>query len=765
MSNPSLHDNAVGRLAAQSDAVGRLAEDSGGFAAVVAAFESKDANAFRWVLERLEMLPYCELICEWVRIKLCVLRCVEICGPPREKAEVPSLQHFARAVAKLVSNEKHLRRVLDAVSCGDGAEYRAVLEELHLVEFCNLLCYWVCSIGYGRVCEVVCRPQPGFLLDAESELQAAGRFIGRVVENDKAFDAIAKAAQTLNCETLQSAINQAGFASGCEFICRLICVWRCVWICRELCELPTPILTGTYAIEEAQSFALAARPLAGQPRVLGDLVSAVQHRDVKSYREIVTRFNLGTYCWQVCAWVCSVTCYEFCICVCPPPGLQPIFTSVGSFGIYSDIDSTSGKTNTGSKGFGGPDYAFWDQLQLGGSCPSLSPIAPGVSMRYRFLYSTASTTLAGPISAAQTSITVTSSAAAPATPFNVAVCAIPGDPVEIITVNTVAATTWTVVRGQDGTAAAAAGIGATLAISPTPITGNLVSTAAPLVAVCSRKIPWAQYIPGIPATAGPTSGATPQSQQVIVFPTPPPPLPPDPVNLAPGATWVGPSPHFIAPDADGWIVVDPGAELGGVSPLLVFDSTKVAAGGEPVPVGNFGTGQTPPPPGCVPAGSAVPPAQRKAGMDLSIIFQATRVGVTSVDFSNALSKIHINNWLEVNELNFTEFASGCCTPIDKTLHVEFTVDHEELNSGTWSLGISSCSKSAPGNITPPNPTVGVTFTAGDRGASGTILEDTSLWCNCSYVVQLTTTPKLTTGLIDRSTATNQLTFAICRHSC
>jgi hypothetical protein len=57
MSNPSLHANAVSRLAAQSDAVGRLAQDSGGFAAVVAAFESKDANAFRWVLERLECFP------------------------------------------------------------------------------------------------------------------------------------------------------------------------------------------------------------------------------------------------------------------------------------------------------------------------------------------------------------------------------------------------------------------------------------------------------------------------------------------------------------------------------------------------------------------------------------------------------------------------------------------------------------------------------------------------------------------------------------
>ena len=56
----SSFDDAVSRLTSQSDAVGRLAQDNGGFAAVVAAFESSNSNAFRWVLERLEMLPYCE---------------------------------------------------------------------------------------------------------------------------------------------------------------------------------------------------------------------------------------------------------------------------------------------------------------------------------------------------------------------------------------------------------------------------------------------------------------------------------------------------------------------------------------------------------------------------------------------------------------------------------------------------------------------------------------------------------------------------------
>src|SRR5450631_3630880 len=95
MSHAVSYEDAVSRLAAEADAIGRLAHDSGGFAAVVAAFEANDPNAFRWVLERLEMLPRCELICEWIRVKLCVLRCIEVCGPPPEKPEIPNLRQLA----------------------------------------------------------------------------------------------------------------------------------------------------------------------------------------------------------------------------------------------------------------------------------------------------------------------------------------------------------------------------------------------------------------------------------------------------------------------------------------------------------------------------------------------------------------------------------------------------------------------------------------------------------------------------------------------
>ena len=98
MSNTNLYQDGVNRLGAQADSMGQLAKDAGAFAAVVAAFESRDANAFRWVLNRLELIPRCELICHWVETKLGVLRCLRVCGPPRGTAETPDLLQFARAM-------------------------------------------------------------------------------------------------------------------------------------------------------------------------------------------------------------------------------------------------------------------------------------------------------------------------------------------------------------------------------------------------------------------------------------------------------------------------------------------------------------------------------------------------------------------------------------------------------------------------------------------------------------------------------------------
>jgi hypothetical protein len=441
-------------------------------------------------------------------------------------------------------------------------------------------------------------------------------------------------------------------------------------------------------------------------------------------------------------------------------------------------------------------------------------------MMFRFLYAKNLTTLASPItSAAQTTITVTSNAGIPPTPFNISVCYsdAPYETAEIMTVNIATTTTWTVVRGVDGTTQAASiPAGATVAINPAPITGSLVDTP---IQVGQRPISWPNH-----------SGTTllPGNSSIL-----------EPVYVGPGtdplppsvSPWYPPA-HYIQPDSTtGWVDIDQTMVAPGVSIFLWFDSAQVTtATCELVSPPCFGT------PGGAPAGTAVPVANQGVGTDLTVIFQASRVGVTApVDYSNSLCKIHVNNYPEVNNLWFVEFdtpGTTCCTPINSFLSTQFTVDHEMIDSGGWSLSITSCSPSAPGDITPaasisgqattltsaidkvvtsipvasvagfpsapfilvvgtetmvvtsvspgvftvvrgeggtaaPAPLAatatypGLTLTA--RGGAGTIVEDTSTWTNCSYQAWLTARAGLTSGLNDNDPPANLLTFCICGH--
>jgi hypothetical protein len=379
---PTLQQNAVSQLSAQADAIGKVAEDPGAFAATIAAFESNDPDALRWVLQRLELLPRCELICEWIRVKLCGLRCVEVCGPPDPKVQVPSLPEFARALVQLASNEAMLRRVVDAVSCGDANSYQAVIAEAKLQNFCHLICRYVCSTLYRRICEVVCTGVPLPVADAALDIRADAEVMKRVFTNESLSGVIVKAAEALDCELLRPEIEKAGLGGNCEIICRVICVWRCVWVCRALCIEPPPILTGTFAVEEARNFALAARRLAGQPRALADLVAAVASNDAQAYSGIVGRFGLGPYCWQVCGWVCSEISYEFCICVCPPTSIA-YFIRVGhyEYGVLASTPKIASQIGgSGLTDDSGP-RAFFGTLRLNGAV-NIQSGSPQIEYRF-----------------------------------------------------------------------------------------------------------------------------------------------------------------------------------------------------------------------------------------------------------------------------------------------------------------------------------------------------------------------------------------------
>ena len=647
-----------------AEAIGKFAQNEDAFRGLFDAFQARDAESCQRLLQEREILERCELVCEWVRSKECVLVCLLLAGPPPE-GELPSPLEFAEVVGRITSDEELVERLASAVSERDTDAFGSLVRELEIERFAHLLCHWVCTI-YGRlICRVICAPEPVARIHLVDELAQAGRVLNQLAADKEVFAEAARASAAGNCEGLRTAIAKAGLRLGCEIICEWFCAWHCMRVCLDFCRA-FPVEPIEHPLSEAFEFAKVTARLSAEPEALAALVAALSVEDAKAFEATVNRLELQRFCIQLCHWICGFICRRYCFCVCPNPALQPWFTTVGHFDIYADISPASGKTNkghiyTGLYFGGGPDFAFTGCLQLGGFCPTTSPGFPGVPMRYRFLY-------------------------------------------------------------NDGG-------------GPVPITGAAVCR----VQAGTRLVNWPPNVAGV---AG--AGAVPTFQTVTIAGAPQP----DPIPPAPGAAWVGPAEHVIVPDPQGWVTVDPNAIGGGFQVLLGFDSTAVIPGGLPLPG--------------VPAGTAVPAANQRTGGDLSITFEATRVGLAGVDFTNSLAKIHINNWNEVNELWLVEYGDGkCCTPIDNSLGVQFTVDHEEMDSGAWSLAITSCSPSAPGDITPHVAGPGVALSA--RGGSGTIDENTSTWAACSYSVTLTTRPALTTGLIDRTAEVNTLTFCICGH--
>ena len=212
-----------------------------------------------------------------------------------------------------------------------------------------------------------------------------------------------------------------------------------------------------------------------------------------------------------------------------------------------------------------------------------------------------------------------------------------------------------------------------------------------------------------------------------------------------------PPDHFIVPDAQGWVPVDQAALDDAFSGYLMGFSSSLGV----VPNGA--------PPISVQAGTEVT-ADQQNGVDCAIIFQATRVstiaavnGGAAPDYTNQISKVHINNWGQVALLNLLQFhtpGATPCSPLSTDLDIEYTVDHALI--AAWSITLTTA---APGvSLTSPPPPPSTT-----RGGFGTHHEDISGWPTCSYTVKLLTRRRLTTGLTDDPTAEKPMTFCIGRN--
>jgi len=384
MADQELELDVLRELLGEAEDVAALAKSEKSFMTAYEAFRSEDRKTFHTVLRRVGLTLRCHRICAWIRMKECVLVCFHLCGPPPERLDVNPRQ-LAEAIVRITSDEKLVRAFAAAIEKRDRAAFQRLIKREQLGPLCHAICHWLCFVRYRLVCRWICqlelRERPDFVL----ELQTAGQALARLLERKRVFDQAVAASKAGDAERLRGVLQGAGLALHCRFICEWFCSWRCLLVCFPLCRV-FPVVKIDDPLREAFEFARVTRRLAGEPETLRRLSDAVGAGDAKKFAGLVRELKLERFCIQLCHWLCFVRCRRFCILVCPPIFNHPWFTHVGDFGIYADIDPSSGLTNKQQAGHGGPDYGFFGCLKLRGLCPKTSPAFPGAPMAYRFLF-------------------------------------------------------------------------------------------------------------------------------------------------------------------------------------------------------------------------------------------------------------------------------------------------------------------------------------------------------------------------------------------
>lgn len=347
----------------EAGAAGEFAKDEKSFLAAYDAFRAQDPKAWQGVLHKLGLVPRCHLVCRWIRSKECFFHCLDLCGIPKPFDKPPDPRVLAETIVRVTSDEKALKKLVQAVEKRDKAAFQQLAEAFKLGPLCHLFCHWVCVVRYRLICRAICDPHirkpPNLLF----ELQAAGQALRHLLAQRGAFDAAVAASNANDADKVGEVFRQPGLLQFCHYFCEWFCSWRCTLVCLTLCR-QWPFTAVENPRKEAREFAQVIQKLADQRDELEKLSAAIGSGDAKTFGAIVERLKLQRYCIQLCHWICGLRCRRFCILVCPPVDTIPLFTHVGSYRVdpmWGDFQA-DGTTTAGG-------YAFTRTIPLRGIMP------------------------------------------------------------------------------------------------------------------------------------------------------------------------------------------------------------------------------------------------------------------------------------------------------------------------------------------------------------------------------------------------------------
>jgi hypothetical protein len=641
-----------------------------------------------------------------------------------DRVLLDEIQEGAAAMALIAASDETFRALVDAFRARDGESMQMLLARHGLEERCELVCHWLRS----KECVLLCLELSGPpLLEVEPpDVRKFADVVARVTAEDELVRQIVIAIEERDHDAWGALVKQHDLEKFSHLLCHWACTVRYRIVCDVVCR---PDVKRPQLFSELQTAGHAIRRLAEDEESFAAAVEAVNTDDCEWLRATVEKAGLAPIGQWICEWFCSWRCMLLCLRLCrvfpverPEPPLEEMIEfaraggrlaaeqgaleRLGAAVLRDEVETVHGLVEKLEFERYCIQFCHWVCfLRCERFCICVNPPL----FNHPWFTHVGDFDILGDFDAAGLTNKAEGGHGGPGFGFS-GNLSLRGLCPKFDPANPTQPMAYRFLFQQAGQAAA------------TPITGGFVSD----VLVGSRYTTWNGVANVLQSVRIRGIGAT--------SPTPPPydgsPAPPD---------------HYIVPDAEGWVPVDPQALDEAFYGSLMGFSTPVAfPGGDPAPG--------------IQAGEPVPKADQRNGVSAAIIFQATRVstigavnGGGAPDYTNQLATIHINNWGEVGLLGLLQFAAGACTPLTNTLTIEYTTDHELL--ADWSIGLTTAA-SVPGPPTFPSG-------AGPRGSASSDVHSLQGWPSCSYLVTLTTRRRLTDGLNDDPSKTiGQTTFCI-----
>jgi hypothetical protein len=353
-------------------AISKLAGDPRLFAEAIKTFRAQDHEGWRRLLTKAELFIHCHRVCEWVVSRECVRICILLAGPPREAVTVEQIGPFTAVLARLAEQPKLIEALAKAVEAEDPKAFHAVVEQLKAQNFIHLLCHWVCFVRFHLVCRVLCDGIRWDQREFVAQLRSSAVAVAAIARKPDQLKLVVDNALTLNCGRLKEIF---GPFQDCRLICFWICSWRCLVVCLRLTHsFP---LVGDFSVEEMRGFAQFKGAMVRERGAGEALAGAVVRQDEKAFIEFVRIHKGERFAQQLCHWVCYLVCRRLCLCVCPPPELIPLFTSVGNYSVDPSDGhfAADGTTSVGN-------LAFTGAIPLNGLLPDSPAVDP---IEYRFM--------------------------------------------------------------------------------------------------------------------------------------------------------------------------------------------------------------------------------------------------------------------------------------------------------------------------------------------------------------------------------------------